>query len=428
MGLLHAYPAPNFGPGASMIGTFPPDNKIRVSSSCAPPPCRQLQPCRRCCLAVASLVSNPYPLFMQPISLHFALPSFNCSYKKHTHTMGACWGRPMTEQEAGGLKVVPHEPPVGAKWVAGEKVHGGQAMIAATPGAGAATPLVLAPTTAAIPAGRRCLRLDPSACLLMPCMAAREPRVNPAGQSGEVCTSLRANQAVAAAADVRVRLGPPLPFESDPLTSPLIANLCPAAATPIEGSEAGGETETAATESVAPGQAGYWAKGGGAAPYHSAYSTGKLKLPGGRVHAAAHALHQADMHAMQAARSSGAQGGARSHLCWQGGAVAVASCNGRGSAALPSCAQMSSQQAPFPPSHLSPPHPTPRGTTPVPAVQRRSTPPGAASSRPSTAPPPGRAAQRRAQSPPCTAACREASRRQQAAGSGPRTAGPALRA
>lgn len=71
--------------------------------------------------------------------------------------MGACWGRPMTEQEAGGPKIVPHEPPLGAQWAAGEKAHGGQAVTAATPGAGAASPHSLAPAAITVPAARGCL-------------------------------------------------------------------------------------------------------------------------------------------------------------------------------------------------------------------------------------------------------------------------------
>ncbi|KAL4431441.1 hypothetical protein ABPG75_006697 [Micractinium tetrahymenae] len=114
----------------------------------------------------------------------------------------------MTEQEAGGPKIVPHEPPVGAVWVAGEKAHDAQAVTAVARGAGTAPAHVLAPATINMPA---------------------------------------------------------------------------APATPLEGSELGGETETAATESVAPGQPGYWAKGGGAMPYHSAYSAEEEHSPRGSM-------------------------------------------------------------------------------------------------------------------------------------------------
>ncbi|KAL4421774.1 hypothetical protein ABPG77_009580 [Micractinium sp. CCAP 211/92] len=122
--------------------------------------------------------------------------------------MGACWGRPLTEQEAGGAKIVPHEPPVGTQWVAGEKVHGNQAFAALEPGAGAgaATPHSLAPATVAAPAA-------------------------------------------------------------------------PAIST--EENEAGGETDTSTSDSLPPGQAGYWAAGGGAPHYHSAYSADEERTPSG---------------------------------------------------------------------------------------------------------------------------------------------------
>lgn len=66
-----------------------------------------------------------------------------------------------------------------------------------------------------------------------------------------------------------------MPHKSTHNHAPVAVARYPAAATPLESSEAGGETETAASESLAPGQPGYWAKGGGAVPYHSAYSAGK---------------------------------------------------------------------------------------------------------------------------------------------------------